>query len=235
MVIVIWFLGVIFEVGMKFMERALIALLGLAMLVALHQLVSILMSTHNWRGLTAGDWATWIGAIGTVATLGMTIRIATTETRRRRHEELLRANITAAALAPRIQVAARMLNHFKTRLMFQNLEGAPYRTAAEEAEFLLGINFPEATTEELLILAGLEGNLASKLAYAQARLGVVRVTIKNSTEQDPERLLSSQDAKKWEAWTEELAERFSVIASRCARAASVHAPAPTPEELYGPQ
>lgn len=219
---------------MKFVERTVVTMLCVAALVALHQIISTVMSNHNWKGMEAGDWATWIGAIGTVATLVMTIRIATTETRRRRHEELAKANIAAAALAPRIDIATRKLVHFKTKLMFQNLEGNPFGSVADESAFLLSIDFTPASTEELLTLVGIEGGLASKLAYAQARFFAVVNAISDSVNIDPDRPLSSQDAQKWVQWCDDLSERFTVIAASCMHAARTHAPPPTPDELYRP-
>lgn len=53
---------------------------------------------YCWRKLTASDWGTWVGSIGTVCALLMTIRIAHADSRRRRHEQRVLARVTAATL-----------------------------------------------------------------------------------------------------------------------------------------
>ena len=54
---------------MKFMERALIALLCIAMLFALHLIVGAVFTTHRWKGLSPSDWAAWVQAIGSIAAI----------------------------------------------------------------------------------------------------------------------------------------------------------------------
>jgi hypothetical protein len=58
---------------MKVLTWAVIALMGAAMLVSLHQCVVVLMSSHGWKGLSPADWATWVQAFG--ATVGIFIAI----------------------------------------------------------------------------------------------------------------------------------------------------------------
>jgi hypothetical protein len=219
---------------MKFEKWTVLTLFGIAMLVAIHQYIAFLFDHHGWKTMTAGDWGTWIGSIGTVGALLGTMWIATTESRRRRSEEVLRANITAAALAPRVELLANQLRAFRDNLMFENLEGAPYRSPAEEAIYILGITYLPATTEELMVLAALENGFASKLAYAQGRLDIICRAISEYVSASDGAPLQKRDAEKWERLGDELAERFSVIALRCTHAARTHAPPPTPEELYGP-
>lgn len=186
----------------------------------------------NWSGLTASDWGTWIGAIGTVMTLVGTIHIATSETRRRNREEVTKANIVASALAPRVEIAYRQLHFFHNQLMFRNLDGSPYASPKEEAGYLLGIKYTPATTEELSALAALDDGFASRLAYAQARFDIIHRSIVDFIAVRDDSPLEAQDAKKWERLSEELADRFGVIATRLTQAARTHAPLPTDEEIY---
>lgn len=188
----------------------------------------------NWSGLTASDWGTWIGAVGTVTTLAGTIHLATTETRRRKREEETKANIVASALAPRVQIASRQLRAFHTKLLFRNMDGSPYSSPKEEAGYLLGIKYMPATTEELSALAALDDGTASKLAYSQARLEIIHRAIADFIDMSDDSPLAATDAKKWEGFSEELADRFDVIAARLTHIARSHAPPPTDDELYRP-
>jgi hypothetical protein len=58
---------------MKFLTWFVVGLMGVAMLVALHQCVAVLASSHGWKGLTPGDWGTWVQAIGVI--IGIAIAI----------------------------------------------------------------------------------------------------------------------------------------------------------------
>lgn len=57
----------------------------------------------NWRCLTTGDWAAWVGAVGTIAAFAGTIWIATGEKRDRMRRERSKAYIQAHLAA--IQLA----------------------------------------------------------------------------------------------------------------------------------
>ena len=188
----------------------------------------------NWSALTASDWGTWIGAVGTVITLAGTIWLATTETRRRAREEITKANIVASALAPRVEIASRQLRYFHTGLSFRNLDGNPYSSPKEEAGYLLGIKYKPATTEELSALAALDDRTASKLAYAQARFELVHTAITDFIDVNDASPLTAEHAKKWEGLSEELADRFDAMAARLTHIAKSHAPPPTDDELYRP-
>jgi hypothetical protein len=83
---------------MKFGERFGIAIMSAWGLFAVHQGVNALVRAHNWQPMTISDWGTWIGSIGTVATLAGTIWLATTDSRRRHKESILVAQIHAAGL-----------------------------------------------------------------------------------------------------------------------------------------
>lgn len=56
----------------------------------------------DWSKLSASDWGTWLGAIGTIGATGSAIWLATRDERRRRSEALDLARLTAAALIPRL-------------------------------------------------------------------------------------------------------------------------------------
>jgi hypothetical protein len=188
----------------------------------------------NWSDLTASDWGTWIGAVGTVTTLAGTIYLATSETRRRTREDITKANIVASALAPRVEIASKQLRHFYTLLLFRNMDGSPYSSPREEAGYLLGIKYKAATTEELSALAAFDDGTASKLAYAQARLEIIQGALADFIDVRDDSPLTATEAKKWEGLSEELADRLDAIAARLTHTARSHAPPPTDDELYRP-
>lgn len=54
---------------MKFVERAVIALLCVGMLFALHQVIGRVVTAHHWKGLDPSDWAAWVQAVGSIAAI----------------------------------------------------------------------------------------------------------------------------------------------------------------------
>jgi len=59
--------------------------------------------------LSKSDWAAWVGAIGTVATLIGTIHLATAETRRRTRQERIAADMRGVSLGARFSYAGGRL------------------------------------------------------------------------------------------------------------------------------
>ena len=60
---------------MKFVERAVIALLCCAMLFAVHQIVGTTFAAHGWEGMSPSDWAAWVQAVGATVGIGIAIYI----------------------------------------------------------------------------------------------------------------------------------------------------------------
>jgi hypothetical protein len=54
---------------MKVLTWVVLALMATAMLVAIHQGVVVLMTSHGWRGLGPADWASWMQAIGSIGAI----------------------------------------------------------------------------------------------------------------------------------------------------------------------
>jgi len=94
---------------MRFWERVGIAVMGAWLLFALHEGINALVRAHNWQPMTISDWGTWIGSIGTVATLIGTIVLATADKREAKKQAADRAVVAAAALAPRLQIVGDAL------------------------------------------------------------------------------------------------------------------------------
>jgi len=126
----------------------------------------------NWSHLSASDWGTWAGAIGTVATLAVTIWLATSEQRRRHRAEKDLALITITGLTFRIEIVKGMLN---TVMVMMNSDVA--RSIASDyakIHFLIAQS-PIWTPEELVPLVGIPEHLAPRLAFAAAEINGLRI------------------------------------------------------------
>lgn len=185
--------------------------------------------------LSKADWATWVGSVGTIGTLIGTIWLATAETRRRQAQEIARGLIVAAALAPRLNLLSYHIGAFSGRMEFSNWEGMQQGTAHEEAAAFLSFDYTPATTEELLALESMPNNCATKLAYAQEQLVIVRGQVRYYLDNvaDRDRQLPEKIAKVWTAWADELRSRIDVLERQFREAAQTHAALPTRSELYG--
>lgn len=185
--------------------------------------------------LSRADWGAWVGSIGTVGTLIGTVWLATSESRRRRFEELARAHIVAAALAPRISLLRSELEGIEFSLAFPDEETGLRELPSVEASNFLASNYTAATSDELLVLTALRGNWASQLAYAQSQRSIVQHLIQNYIENydDGQSPLDNQTAAEWENMICGLRHRFQAVERRFVSIARVHAREPDGEELYG--
>lgn len=147
---------------MKFWERLGIGIMLLWGLFALHQLVNALFQAHHWKGMSAGDWGTWIGSIGTVGALCGTIWLATEERRRREREAKDLATLAAASillkLAHTIGLVMRVIQTFEAEPLQANNVGICARAMAENELW---------TDEELLPLLTLPNHIAAKLTLVR--------------------------------------------------------------------
>jgi hypothetical protein len=220
---------------MKFVERAVIVLLALAAVFAAHQIAAVTFALHGWEFPKAGDWATWIGAIGTIGTLIGTVWLATSETRRRHHQETARGYIAAAALAPRLQLLTLQLSSFHAKLCFVDYGSGQNGTPKTETADFLDFEYEHATPDELMALASMPNNCATKLAYAQSQLATVRAQIKDyvSRARYPDKPLHPRVVDVWRPWISDLYDRVNVLARQCQDAANTHAVPPTQYELFG--
>jgi hypothetical protein len=122
---------------MKFWERFGIGIMSLWGVFALHQGVNALVRAHNWQPMTISDWGTWIGSIGTVATLIGTIWLATSAERRKRQEDLGKATVAAARMAVRIPVIQSSFSTVRAFLANTVFDGDPrldYAAAARHMQ-----------------------------------------------------------------------------------------------------
>lgn len=164
---------------MVFVQRFLLALLGVAMLVAVHGLVSSLFQSHNWKPMTASDWGTWVGGLGTVAAFVGAIWLASRDGRRREIESKAVARLTAAGM---YHQNIDNLVHLQNAIdMFLQLERPPMLNRAAFETFS---QFSQSavrhlqlirhwTPHELLPLIALAPNFAERIAALQGRVNSV--------------------------------------------------------------
>lgn len=94
---------------MRPLERFGVGIMFLWLLYAAHGGVSAIVRAHNWQAMTVSDWGTWVGSIGTVATLIGTIWLATADRREIKRQAMDRAVVAAAALGPKLQNITEIL------------------------------------------------------------------------------------------------------------------------------
>lgn len=119
----------------------------------------------SWSCLTASDWGTWVGAVGTVGTLIWTSRLATATERRRIHDERRRALVASSALRLRVTAAEEL-----TSLTIASVYDPAFRDQYLHWADLLQ-RAPAWTDEEILPLMFLRGSVMENLAACRDILG----------------------------------------------------------------
>lgn len=142
----------------------------------------------NWSRLSASDWGTWVGAIGTVSTLIGTIWIANTETRRQNKQANDRAYVAAASLTTPLERnksrLARALNLLQTN-------GGLYGSQDYD-QFALELEQAGSwTDEDILPLIVLPDHCSVKMVVIRTQIAVLVRTMRE------------MDASRRHGWTEE--------------------------------
>jgi hypothetical protein len=89
------FFLVIHIMSSKYLERTFLGIFLAVGLIAFHQWLALRFPTQSAPPHGAGDWATWLGAIGTILTLVGTIWLATKQNRDQRRQAWEAARLTA--------------------------------------------------------------------------------------------------------------------------------------------
>lgn len=152
---------------MKFWERFGIAIMSAWGLFAVHQGVNALVRSHNWQPMTISDWGTWLGSIGTVATLIGTIHLATAETRRRVRQELITAKLQCVSIERKLEHAAARLDLIKSLLddLIAGPENQPIRVQAIRGQMA---ELEDISFDAILSLAALPTNAAEMVAQTDS-------------------------------------------------------------------
>jgi hypothetical protein len=170
---------------MKLLDRFAIGLAVFFGLFVTHQLVAKFVSIHKWPQLGASDWGTWVGSIGTVATLGITIWLATDASRARRNEQLNLALVTTAAFNVRLRNIVRALENARTTL--ENPLDQPEDTRVMFADNSQRIDDHDLwTAEELVPLVCLPNQLAARLAWIGTNVRSTKAFLKKIGDQAEE-------------------------------------------------
>lgn len=145
---------------------ALLALIGV-LLFAWH-----IEDATPWAKMEAADWGVWVGAVGTVATLAVTVWIATSEQRKRLRAEKDLALVTITGLIFRIEIVKGMLNTIAVMLQADIRRNFASDYVTMHA---LLVQCPIWRPEELVPLVGIPEHLAPRLAYAAAEINGLRI------------------------------------------------------------
>lgn len=160
---------------------ALLALtIGVIALIGLLLFLWHIEEATPWRNMDEGDWGTWVGAIGAIAALFSTIHLATTETRRRHTDELLKARLHAVSMNLRALHAQFMLGQIADKFSKMSAADSPHDRIARFHE-----NFKQIEVwkvEDLVPLIPLPDQVAPKLAQAADEMRVVGRVLKQLDE-----------------------------------------------------
>jgi hypothetical protein len=150
-----------------------LALLGVASITALISLGFVC-------DFNKSDWGTWVGSIGTVATLLGTIWIATDSARQRHRDETDLAIITAAEFSFRIHAMQETLQNVISKL--PGARNGNYGDVFEECyEQIQAANIWNAADLKPLVI--IPGHLAASLAFEATRIRAIAsylVAVKNA-------------------------------------------------------
>jgi hypothetical protein len=143
-------------------------------MLASHQLVAGFVAVHKWPELSASDWGTWAGSVGTVATLIWTVRLATAQTRQKAQDDFTLANLHAASMVLRLIHAEAMVSS-----SCEIFSAALQTPIALTVEHLNDMDFRLSSIEiwdtaELVPLVPLPNNIAMKLAQVADQLQTAR-------------------------------------------------------------
>lgn len=156
---------------MKFGERLGIAIMSAWGLFAVHQGVNALVRAHNWQPMTISDWGTWVGSIGTVATLIGTIWLATESERKRRREELDKATLAAARMLVQIPVIRASFTTVRSFLIHSLFGTDPRPDYIQAAKILQDTGTWSVADVDLLV--HLPGQTAAKMEMTRSRIELV--------------------------------------------------------------
>ena len=143
---------------------SLLALLGV-LLFAWH-----VEDATPWVAMGPGDWGVWIGSIGTVATLLMTIRLATSAQRKNDREQRDMAIIAAATLETAVSTFIER-GWISVLLPHPGSLAAPDNPKAALEDCLYPLRSADLwTREDLVPLVYLPGHIAARLASLSTRI-----------------------------------------------------------------
>ena len=155
-------------------ERAVVVIFCAIALIAIHQLLASHVQKSNPPAAPhgAGDWPTWLSAIGTIGTFIYAIVLANTQERQRRKDARTVAQVYAAGLESEMNQAIDLLSANKMEISSRiNNNSGAFRPKEITGRFK---EIKQIDAQDIAILVPLHDGLAVKLADAQGRLNVIR-------------------------------------------------------------
>ena len=184
--------------------------------------------------LSASDWATWVGSIGTVGTLIGAVWIANTEARRRNNEDLMGATVVAAGLTPSVWALIQHLSRFSAYLSFGSDQ--TYVQTANQI-FRGHAEFPALMPSEsqLLALTSLGNKCAMRLAHAVSLVSVAKQQIAADAAATiaSDKPLSRHMSASWVKKIDVVHDYLLVVHHDLEAAAQAYVTQPTGQELWG--
>jgi len=211
------------------------SLAGLAGLFALHGAYPTLF---GFWPTSSQDLAAWVQAVGSIAAIIGAFWIANTQTRQKKNDDLLRAQMVASAISVRLQRFSNGLSGFDVMTGFHDLEAAEPSVDQFLAlqKWFDGDHY-KPTENELMSLIALPNNAAHRLARGYEMLDVIKEIVAPGSRLES---LFLGNSKKREGilqslndYIHESAKLIGLASGACADAARIGAPTPSYEELYG--
>lgn len=143
----------------------------LCLLIALGMSSLAAYNVIPWGSLKPSDWGTWVGAIGTVATLAGTIWLATNDRRLRKRAERDMALLAVSGLMWRIQTVEEGLAAimYDLKLNLDGIKDIDYSALIAKFDDL-----PLWTPSDLIALVSIDGHVAARLAFSGDSVGSIK-------------------------------------------------------------
>ena len=153
---------------MKYVERILVGLFGIIAVSAATWIIIVgithLFDANGWTRLSASDWGTWIGAVGTVGALIGAIWIAREAERNSRRAQMDLARVTAVEFQLLLPDLISWVGTVSEKL----ISCIEYGISDDDLDYCVKRlrTFPAWETAKLATLVCLPGHVASKLCLA---------------------------------------------------------------------
>lgn len=209
---------------------------GLVGLFALHAAYPQLFGF--WPS-TSQDLAAWVQAVGSVAAIVGAVWVANMQSRHKKEDDLLRAQLGAAGISVRLSRFAAELSNFSMISGFPYAESeTPEIDELKAIQAWIGKPHYRPTQQEFAEIVPLPGKAAHRLARGYELLAVLQERLAPEGNLELLFLKSSQGARVaiLNRLCDELqtaSDMISVAAKECEKATHVGAPYPSYEERHG--
>ncbi len=196
-------------------------------------------SLYNFWPATSQDLAAWSQVVGSVGAIAGAVWIASRQSREKKADDLLRAQLTAAGISIQLSRFASELHQFSLLNGFSDLE-AEEPEVDEFNSIQLWLSRPRYRPEqsEFLAIIPLPNKAAHRLARGYELLQVlkVRTQSRGALEQLFTRASRATRRVILNRLSDEIgvaSDMITVAARECELASQIGAPYPSTEEIYG--